>query len=276
MTALTLLIVISGQTPSGALAQTPNTTASTRGENDRQLLQYLDELRLNRLSLALLERQYARQTDSSLRVELGKQLAVRYQQAMLAKGQRNEIGQLIQKVESLLRDFGQLDTPPLRLALSHASFLQIEDRFFDWWREGAAPEESRLLSSDLEQTKSELARQQRISNQQRNDLIAVLPLSSDSSLIEQSKISELEARLVHIDFLIAWCHYFHAVAVPIPDDDLLKQSHEHFLASLHLEPVASIDNLKIKWIDFDTSFSNRALLGLALVYAAQDLSLIHI
>ncbi len=231
---------------------------------------WLQDRQLDRLSTRLAETHLARELDAGKRRQLATDLAERYRVQFLSHPSDADSDQFISKAERLIQNYPAVNTPGLELAISHAFYLDAERSFLEWWRDGAKPARRGAILEQLRQVLDRLDRQIKSNNSLQENVIAMLPYDDEENRKRQQQLDEIESRLMHANYLRGWACYFSAV-IPIQNDSsLLGQAQAAFYRTLRIEQEESIDQIDSKWLDVSIPLARRALLGLAMVYLAQE------
>ena len=238
-------------------------------DSDNLLSQYLKSKNLDRLSLRLLETNYASELNPDRQNELVLKLADHYRDLLLNWSPNSASDSIIQRAESLIADHPALISEDLRIAIVHARYSQTESKFLEWWEQSAPGNERNALLQSLASVQKLLQRVIDFNELQRDDTLANIPLDEVESKIRQMKLDQLEARISHANYLMGWTSYFQALTSFEIDSDQLKRAAKSFLRALRIEQTLQVGNIDPKWLDLSSSTSHRALVGLGLVYSAQ-------
>lgn len=269
---LTLYLVLSSTT--GACRQAVTAQAQSESQLE-QLDAWLKERQLDRLSTRLAETRLAREGDASARNRLATELAERYRLQFFSNPSKSAIEPFISKAESLIQNYPEVKTPGLELAICHAQYLHAEQEFLAWWRSGATAERRGEVLENFRPVRDHLQQQIDWNQSLQQQIIAFLPDNEQENRNRQQQLDEIESRIIHANYLAGWSSYFLAI-VPIQNDPgLLVQAQTAFYRTLRIEQEKPIDEIDAKWFDFSSPLSRGTLMGLALVYAAQEKSNPH-
>lgn len=233
---------------------------------------WLNDRHLDRLSMRLAEIQLARELDTDRQKKLAARLAERYRVQFLSNLSDATIEPFVSKAERLIRNYPEIKTPGLELAICHAKYLDAEQGFLAWWRDGAAADRRDDVLENFRSVHGHLQQQIDWNNSLLQKVISILPYDDLENRNRQQQLDEIESRIVHANYLSGWTHYFSAI-VPIQNDSTrLVQAQTAFYRTLRIEQEKPIDQIDSKWLDFSSPLSRRTLTGLALVYEAQEKS----
>lgn len=239
--------------------------------DSHSLLDFVESRGLDRLALRQIELDYSRTLDKERRHELARELIHRYRDELFQDSRTLDLKNIIEKSNSILRDFPDQNYRGLELAIVHARYLLAERGFFKWWEEHADRREQQNVENQFAKLQTELQRWIRIRESERQQLVSDSPVEElKKGRGNQLELNRLESQLVHANFLLGWTVYFQAVSPDSPDSVRLSQSEKYFFRCLGIRSSNAINEIDPKWLDFSTRASHRALTGLAMVYTAQQ------
>ena len=199
-------------------------------ESDLRLQEYLEARKLGRLSLRLLETQYASELEPSRRLALVNDLIDRYRELLFERDASKDSQRIVKRAESLVRDYPELASQKLRIAIAHARYTQAESNFLGWWKNGAPANERNELLQSLTNLEAELKRIIDNNDLSRDETLALIPLGDNETRLRQAKLDQIEARIVHASYLTGWTNYFQAIASVELDSDRLGKICRSFSA----------------------------------------------
>ena len=242
-------------------AQDLSPTESLRLEN------YLNRMNLDRLVAAHLRQRLATTEDADERKMLAEKLANVYATQLLDPKANQEPSETKADANRLFAIYPDLDSPLLRVAIMHARYQQANLDFHQWWY-AAQPTGSRQNITDLlrDLIQDLLQLKQRMENR-RNELTVSEQFGNPT---HSQGLETIENVLIHTQYLIGWSTYFRSVVERGNQAEWLAISEDHFRDFLQIERTKLIVEVAESWFDFDSGWTARGLIGLALCKEAQN------
>ncbi len=262
-TILSLLLMV-GISFQSAVAQTPT------ADESRALEDYLRRLDLELIIVKQLEQKLARTLDAGERARLADRLARAYAAQLLNPQPAPESEQDIQKsAKRLIEIYPELENPLLRVAIHHATFQQVNLDFWEWWYSGGAPDLNQKVTEELRELVGDLLQLKRRVETRRKELALNAQFGNRTDLSGMENLENLENVLMHTQYLIGWTSYFRSIIEREDRRERLETSEHHFREFLQIEPEKVLMELTVSWFDFDSGWTARGLIGLALCKQAQ-------
>jgi hypothetical protein len=233
------------------------------------LRHYLNSLHLDRLALRSIELEYARQTDPATRKRLAREMADVYQRLLPSVAFDATDPEMFNRADQLAAELGKPEANDLRMSVLQARYLHAEKQFNHWWRSPFSLASRDQLKNRLQDLRGQAKRE-------------ITDAESAIKLIESDPGIDAEAgsprqSIAHYNrlqmkghFALAWIDYFLAMMSVEIDADLLAESQVSFYEILQIEQSEPIDRIDPKWLDFSAPISGRCLIGLGMIYTAQN------
>lgn len=259
-TILSVLLCV-GISFQSAVAQTPT------ADESRALEDYLRRLDLELIIMKQLEQKFARTLDAGERARLADRLARAYAAQLLNPQSTPETEKDIQKsAKRLIEISPELENPLLRVAIHHATYQQVNLDFYEWWYSGGAPDLKQKVTEELRELVGDLLQLKRRVETRRKELALNAQFGNRTDL---PGMENLENVLMHTQYLIGWTSYFRSIIERKDRREQLETSEHHFREFLQIEPEKVLMELTVSWFDFDSGWTARGLIGLALCKQAQ-------
>ncbi len=232
---------------------------------------YLGRLGLEDQLIAHLEQQFGGTPDERARKRASQKLAALYQKRLMQSGSGvQEPAMWRERAESLLERAPDLNAPTLRVAMSHASYQEVNHEFQEWWLAGAAPEKRADVVSSWRVLIRDLLQLHNATERTRNRLVTIDGTAPDEDDPVAQQIIENENVYLQTNYLLGWACYFRSIADTGHRGQWTTMAEKHFRMFLQVNPDKPLAELTPDWLDFNSPWTSRGVVGLALCSQAQD------
>ena len=244
------------------VATTLNAQDLSFTETENQSVEgYLERLGLSRMSQIHLEQRFDRAKDSQVRQQLAIRLADFYANDLLATTDSNRSSDTEEKADRLLSLYPDWQDPLLPIAVLHARYRTLNSDFYEWWYSGKTNPPTSELVYKLSELMNELVRfKQRMDSQ-----VDEANVTSQLEGVAQLGQSRMESALLHSQYLVGWTAFYRSLAEVDRADDWLQLSEDSFREFLQLEPDQVLGQISSSWLDLDSEWIRRGVIGVALV-----------
>jgi hypothetical protein len=233
-----------------------------------KLESWLIERKLDALLLEQLESRLESTFDSQERERIAGRLAELYSSRLLSSKDSSE--KWLKRTRELIALYPKFETGRLRVAMLHARYLESENRFRSWFRDGANTGEKEPLESSLVELERDLVSATGALSERSEELFATKQMQRESDPILEQKLGIANAQLLHCHYLAGWTGYFLAILQPKNRTQLLELASFRFREFLRLDQAAPLQDYDSRWFDFSSSWQIRAMSGLASVEVARE------
>ena len=247
------------------IATAQNAVRTISDDEQSALSAWLQNRRLDGLSIDLLEQQIQRTVNQNDRESIAVQLAPLYRSRLLASGSIDT--SIPGRAQSLIRDYPVVDTYPLQLAILHGRYRQIETQLERARASGKVKVSARADTMTLlDQLIEDLANFSDALRERSESLFAARQSDPDASASLDREIDLAHRQQLHGRFLLGWACYFRAsLTDKANQSEWLTRSEASFREFLEIEPSQAVISLTEKWFTMSNPWTVRAMIGLANV-----------
>ena len=255
-----LFVVVSILTSSIATAQTKLEHRAYAERTDA----FLNRMELDLLRIRHLENQFSKiDTQDPRRRELAQKLSTLLARHLMSREQAGGPQRFIERLKSLQVEYPDLVQPINQLAIAQAEYLINETAFHEWLVQGAPLQSRTLLNRKWQSLTQDIRAIQKALGTQYDERLSMLRATNEPALVPDGLL-QLETALARSSYLLGWCHYYSGVVSPSNRTNELRLADAQFRSFLQIEPEVVLLTIDANWIDVESVFQRRALMGLAM------------
>jgi len=247
-------------------------------KEEEKVEQFLARLGLTDLQILHLERQFDRSAGKS-RLELGKQLADLYAQRLMEAGDDRDVyDDIYTRVNRLVREVPEANTPALQVMLLQADYKLAEMRILEWINDrkksGALAEARKILEQiapQLDRHWRELAEKADELDDETNELVGK-PEKDEELELKEQELNRLRAVLARASFFAGWSNFYFGVTKQnrAAGKENFEKGRDGFRQLLGLTKQDEYDEMEADWLGLESIERSQAVIGLGLCEMGLD------
>jgi hypothetical protein len=244
--------------------------ATAQTERADKLADLLDRLGLVELQVLHLQRTLQEELPDDQQLRLARRLGDLYAGQLIDGAEdKQRHAQILEKIQTLIRQVPQADTPALRVMLLQADYNQAEALAVRWISDPAQQQARSEALEILQRITPELNRFQEQLNARVDtltDALADLPEGDQRDAVEQ-QFDRAQAVAGRATYFAGWANYYWGLVQGEDGQAPIRLAREVFrrLLDIRTEQYESID---AQWLGLESVWRSRALIGLGLSEAA--------
>jgi hypothetical protein len=244
--------------------------AAADDADDQRVSQFLDRLGLTEIEILHLEKMLGQALPAARRNEVGKKLADLYAaRLMAAAGDPQQSQQMLARIEALIRNTPEVNTPALQVMLLQADYNRAELLLTQWIADRAddrARDEARKI---LEEITPQLNEYQVRLNAQVETAIDALNDAPEGEArdAQEQQLLRQQAVAGRATFFAGWSNYYLGL---VQGASAAAQFNAARTAFRQLLEIGETDyaSLDAEWLGLESPWRARAMIGLGLAEAA--------
>lgn len=245
---------------------------------EKTVEQFLARLGLTDLQILHLEKQFDRSVGKS-RLELGKRLADLYAQRLMEAADDQKVyDDIVARVDELVREVPQANTPALQVMLLQADYYRAEKRILQWINDrtktvalGEATKVLQTIAPQLDRHWRELAKKGEKLNEEINNLSGS-PKNDETVELKEQELSRLRAVLGRASFFAGWSNFYFGVTKQnrMAGKSNFEMGRAGFRHLLGLTDEDKYEDIQADWLGLESIERSQALIGLGLCEIGLD------